>query len=360
MDNQIVKGFLVLATLLLAAPLWANHTDDSRSEFAPAELLASPDELLPPDEAFSLSARTIDATNLEARWDIADGYYMYQNRFKFEAQDTGAALGLPDFPVGKMKSDPLFGEVETYTEQVVVRLPITGRESGGKTTTLRVTAQGCNEPVGVCYPPIIKDVRFSLISAAAEVRTPDNGPGSITDLRELLTPPTGEQEFLHPDDAFVLTIQPAVGETLLARFQIHEGYYLYRDKTKFELSTPAGVSPTATRLAAYELPAGKPKFDEYFGETEVYYHQTEVSLPLATTTSDPTNLALKATYQGCAEKGICYPPISKYFDIRLADSGIVGVTGRDSPAFSRVTGEAGAASTSFLLAIILAFGTGLL
>ena len=358
----MIRGFLVFATLLVAPPLPASHSDNAGSEFAPAELLAPPDELLPPDEAFSLSARTIDATTLEARWRIADGYYMYQNRFKFEVQDGAIALGSPSYPAGSKKSDPFFGEVETYTKQVAVLLPVTRRESNALTTTLRITAQGCNEPVGVCYPPIIKRVSFNLISAAAaETVAPGSGSGSISDLRELLAPATGEQEFLHPDDAFVLTVHAAADEILLARFQIREGYYLYRDKTKFELSTPAGASPTAARLSAYELPAGKPKFDEYFGETEVYYHQTEVSLPLAIRTSGPTNLALKATYQGCAEKGICYPPISKYFDIRLANTGIVGVTARDPLGPISPTADAGAiASTSFLLAIILAFGTGLL
>ncbi|MFQ5761330.1 MAG: protein-disulfide reductase DsbD domain-containing protein, partial [Acidiferrobacterales bacterium] len=271
----MIRGFLILATLLVVTPLPASHSDNARSEFAPAALPALPDELLPPDQAFSLSARTIDATTLEARWEIADGYYMYQNRFKFEAQDAAVTLGLPGFPAGEWKSDPLFGEVETYTKQVAVRLPFTRPEADALTTTLRVTAQGCNEPVGVCYPPIIKDVSFNLISAAAaETVAPGSGSGSITDLRELLAPPTGEQEFLHPDDAFVLTVEPVADDVLLARFRIHDGYYLYRDKTKFELSTPVGASPTVARLAAYELPAGKPKFDEYFGETEVYYHQT--------------------------------------------------------------------------------------
>lgn len=362
MDNQMSRGFLVLAALLLVAPLPASDTDNARLKFAAAELPAPPDELLPPDEAFSLSTRTIDATTLEARWKIADGYYMYQNRFKFEAQDTAVKLGLASFPAGEKKSDPLFGEVETYTKQVAVRLPITRRESDALTTSLRVTAQGCNEPVGVCYPPIIKDVSFSLISvAAAETVAPGGGSGSVTDLRGLLAPPAGEQEFLHPDDAFVLTVEPTADDLLLARFQISEGYYLYRDKTQFELSAPAGAAPTAARLSAYELPAGKPKFDEYFGETEVYYRHAEVSLPLATRTSGATNLALKATYQGCAEKGICYPPISKYFDIRLATAGIVGVTARDLLSPSSPIAAAGAiGSTSFLLAIMLAFGTGLL
>lgn len=362
MDNHMMRAFLVLATLLVVTPLLASHTDNARTEFAPAELLAPPDELLPPDEAFSLSARTIDATTLEARWYIADGYYMYQNRFKFEVQDSAIALGSPSYPAGSKKSDPFFGEVETYVKEVVVKLPMARQQADAQTTTLRITAQGCNEPVGVCYPPIIRDVSFNLISAvAAETVAPGSGSGSITDLRELLTPTTGQQEFLHPDDAFVLTVQAVADDVLLARFQISDGYYLYRDKTKFELSTPAGASPTAARLTTYELPAGKPKFDEYFGETQVYYHQTEVSLPLATRTSGPTNLALKATYQGCAEKGICYPPISKYFDIRLANTGIAGVTSRDPLSPGSPTADAGSiAPTSFLLAIILAFGTGLL
>ena len=124
-------------------------------------LAAAPeDELLDPDQAFRLTTRTVNETTLEASWKIAPDYYLYRDKFKFEALD-GTQLREPVIPRGKKKDDPLFGEVETYTRSVKIRVPYT-RAAGATTARLRITAQGCNEPVGVCYPPIVKEGEIRL------------------------------------------------------------------------------------------------------------------------------------------------------------------------------------------------------
>src|SRR5713101_1551695 len=86
---------------------------------------ASADELLEPDKAFRFSARALDAGTAEVRYAIADGYYLYRERFRFAAEPaTTVTLGRPQFPKGEIHEDPFFGRQETYRKEVRIRLPI--------------------------------------------------------------------------------------------------------------------------------------------------------------------------------------------------------------------------------------------
>ena len=106
--------------------------------------------------------------------------------------------------------------------------------------------------------------------------------------------PGAAPEFLHPDEAFRLSLAPEAGGRALVRFEVADGYYLYRDQTQF--STPSGG-------VSYALPAGKVKDDPLFGTVQVYYR--ELLVPL--TVSPPDAEELVVQYQGCAEAGVCYP-----------------------------------------------------
>jgi thiol:disulfide interchange protein DsbD len=126
----------------------------------------NPNDLLEPEKAFRISTRAIDASNVEVRFAIAEGYYMYRERFKF-AVDAGskAKLGAPQFPPGVRKKDEFFGETETYRKEVVVRLPV---ESAEDVLRMTVTSQGCAD-VGVCYIPMDSKVTVQLAGLAAGV-----------------------------------------------------------------------------------------------------------------------------------------------------------------------------------------------
>ena len=93
-----------------------------------AALPAFAEEPLEPEQAYRFSARAIDAKTVEARWQIADGYYMYREKFRFTAEPATVKLGEPTFPAGKVKDDEFFGKVETYREEVAIRIPV---EAGG-------------------------------------------------------------------------------------------------------------------------------------------------------------------------------------------------------------------------------------
>lgn len=113
------------------------------------------DDLLAPEQAFRFSARLIESGFVEVRYRIADGYYMYRDKFRFAAIPQSAGLGEAQFPPGKITDDEFFGRVETYRGELVIRLPV---KSAGS-FTLRAISQGCAD-VGVCYLPVTQTARL--------------------------------------------------------------------------------------------------------------------------------------------------------------------------------------------------------
>ena len=151
---------MIRVLLFLACMLGAAHA-------------ASPGELLEPEQAFRMTTRPIDANAVEVRFAIADGYYMYRERFKFTADPVSRAqLGTPHFPPGIRKKDEFFGEVETYRKQVVIRLPV---ENAQAPLQLTVTSQGCAD-IGVCYIPM--DSKATIHLAAFTGAAPDARSGT--------------------------------------------------------------------------------------------------------------------------------------------------------------------------------------
>jgi thiol:disulfide interchange protein DsbD len=116
------------------------------------------EEPLPPEQAFRFSARAVDATTIEARWQITDQYYMYRDKFKFAAE--GGTLGTPKYPPGKMKEDENFGNVEVYRKEVKILIPV---DAAGA-VTLKAVSQGCWDG-GICYPPVNQEARVEMPAA---------------------------------------------------------------------------------------------------------------------------------------------------------------------------------------------------
>ncbi|MCH8538842.1 MAG: protein-disulfide reductase DsbD, partial [Alkalimonas sp.] len=111
---------------------------------------------------------------------------------------------------------------------------------------------------------------------------------------------TGESnQFLPVDQAFEFDFRQQDGELLLS-WTIADGYYLYKEQFKF-----AGV---AVNFSHPSYPAAMTIEDEFFGVTDVYYHQVVLRLPLTDISDDAE---IRVRYQGCAEAGFCYPPTTK-------------------------------------------------
>ena len=130
-------------------------------------------------------------------------------------------------------------------------------------------------------------------------------------------------DFLDPDVAFKVskTEQPGV---VLLHFDVAKGYYLYRERFDFAADNPA------VTLGAPVFPKGEVKRDETFGkDMEVYHEPIDVRVPVSQAGGAFT---LNVTMQGCAEKGLCYPPMDK--PLKISAAAIGGANGGSSAAAS--------------------------
>lgn len=128
------------------------------STIGAAPAAAQEAKLLPNERAFAFSARGVNERTIEARFVIADGYYLYRDRIKFTVEPGTLAGGA--LPPGKVKEDQFFGKVETYRNQLVVKLPLEAA-APGSAVTVGAESQGCAD-IGVCYPPQLQKVTLSL------------------------------------------------------------------------------------------------------------------------------------------------------------------------------------------------------
>ena len=105
-------------------------------------------------------------------------------------------------------------------------------------------------------------------------------------------------DFLPVHEAFKLSLVQTDAQTVKLRFVATDGYYLYRHRFQFR------TEPADIRLGAPNIPKGEAKHDEFFGDVEVYHGVLDIELPR----NDPRAFTLLVGYQGCADKGLCYPP----------------------------------------------------
>lgn len=115
------------------------------------------------------------------------------------------------------------------------------------------------------------------------------------------------EDFLPVREAFRLSLVNSDARAIQLQFVAADGYYLYRHRFQFR-SEPADIA-----LGDAVLPAGEAKTDDYFGAVEVYHGVLDVQLPLNNPQQRP--FTLQVTYQGCADKGLCYPPETQSFNI---------------------------------------------
>ncbi len=108
------------------------------------------------------------------------------------------------------------------------------------------------------------------------------------------------QEVLPPEEAFPYTIE-ASSDQLLLKFDVQDGYYLYRERFDFASQT------AAVTLGAAVLPSGEIHEDEFFGVVETYRGQFQVRIPYRRSTNIDA-MDFQLTAQGCADIGLCYPP----------------------------------------------------
>ncbi|MET1080641.1 MAG: protein-disulfide reductase DsbD [Pseudomonas sp.] len=158
-------------------------------------------------------------------------------------------------------------------------------------------------------------------------------------------------DFLPVREAFRLSLVEHRPESIKVRFVAAEGYYLYRHRFQFS------SVPTTVTLGAAKLPKGEAKHDEFFGDVEVYHQVLDIEVPVSN--PDGSAFTLKVGYQGCADKGLCYPPETEVFELGAPGSATVPVAlESDAAASPPAVGEAPAWSWHELALFFLA-GLGL-
>jgi|GEM_PF-1136327 len=157
----------VLSTALACTLPSSAHAQQSSSPGLSKRLsdLIAParqDELLEPERAFRFKAAAIGPATVRVDFIPAPGYYLYRERVKFSLKNSpGVQIRKVDLPAGKVKNDPSFGRMETWDKPVQATLTLE-RPAGARAITLAASYQGCNEPTGVCYPPIDSEVTLNL------------------------------------------------------------------------------------------------------------------------------------------------------------------------------------------------------
>jgi thiol:disulfide interchange protein DsbD len=275
-------------------------------------------ELLPPENAFQASAKVVGPNQIEINWVIAKGYSLYRKSMRYTTKTPDAKLGEPVFPAGKIKHDELLGDIEHYRDSLKVSLPITLTKNT-PTVQIIVHYQGCAD-IGVCYPPQEKTLNFDfpVPILPANVSPIDGLVKGISGIKSGLS----QDELLPPDQAFQFTATVKDPNTLHISWLAADGYYMYREKFQLQLSGTDKV-----KLGAYTIPHGKPKEDEAFGHVEIFYGEVALDIPLIRTDTDPQHITLKANYQGCADRGVCYPPLDKTLDLELPQATTQSSTG---------------------------------
>src|ERR1700739_1361370 len=156
---------------------------------------------------------------------------------------------------------------------------------------------------------------------------------------------TGD-DFLPPDQAFRFDAVSGGSDQVVLNGEIAEGYYLYRARIK--VTTPSA----SAQLGTPQFPTGQFKTDEYFGRQEIYHHELRVTVPVARAAGGSFPLPLQVTYQGCAEKGLCYPPITKSVNVVLAGgAGGGAASGSSGPGTSEQSRFAQLLAGNFFLMI---------
>src|SRR5690348_15386895 len=154
--------------------------------------------------------------------------------------------------------------------------------------------------------PALLFVSVALLAQSPPTPPSQGGIGAVLDKAR-----KGD-DFLPPDQAFRFAALADGSDRVRLTWQIADGYYLYRARIK------VATTSRQAQLGTPQFPPGQVKNDEYFGRQEVYHHELNATVPVARAAAGALELPLQVTYQGCADAGLCYPPITKSVSLTLS------------------------------------------
>ncbi|MEW7985677.1 MAG: protein-disulfide reductase DsbD [Candidatus Thiodiazotropha sp.] len=277
------------------------------------------EDLLLPDQAFQISGRTDGTEKLLVEWRIADGYYMYRDKIQFDSDTIGIEIGEPKLSQAKIKNDEFFGEVAVYRNKATAEIPIRRMQGSQETLLLKARSQGCAD-LGICFPPHMQEIRLALEPMAAGNRAAAVGE-PLFDIGDSasnqLFDNNIEDDLLDPEEAYKLSVTVEDGTHLRLYWSIAEGTYLYHDKVTLSAGENQGIALGQFTLPDPEIKQDTVRPDGTIGEVAVYHDEIDLILPLVRSSAEETEITLNVGYQGCAEIGVCYPPINKQFTLTL-------------------------------------------
>lgn len=142
-------------------------------------------EFLPPDEAFELSAEVVAPDRIQVYWQIAEGYYLYRDKFSFEVDEPGVTVNGVALPEGEIEEDPYFGRVAINTGVVEAGVTLAREKQTAQGINLAVAYQGCKKDA-ICYPPQTRTLALALPAGGASIPSATGGD-SATGSAEAVT-----------------------------------------------------------------------------------------------------------------------------------------------------------------------------
>ncbi len=297
---KVLYSSVVALSLLLAVPVASAQDED----------------VLHPEEAYRYAVA--DTGNaIEIDWVVEAGYYLYRNKMSYASNSDAIVLGEVVLPQGLHHEDEFFGVQQIYRDRFYVSIPYTVVGAAPASVDLIIKSQGCAD-IGLCYPPQTWTESVTLLA-----RNNNSGKIQLGQLGNTGTFGTfgtfggANDEFLPVDEAFQPILTALDGNTVEVAIRVAAGYYLYKDKIS------ATVNSDKAQPGRLELPDGEKKTDQYFGDMEVYHNDVFGRLPIARATPEAMDLELEIKYQGCADGGICYPPVTKVMTVSMPEASAV-------------------------------------
>lgn len=201
------------------------------------------------------------------------------------------------------------------------------------------------------YFPLVQLTRDNLLPLFSTKRAMRLFVGFLSILL-LFASTVKAEDFLEPEKAFKVKAQMISEDQVRITYTIADAYYLYRERLKF--------AAQGAQLGAVQLPAGKVKFDETFQkDVETYYRELVVQIPVKAT----VDFQLKLELQGCAEAGLCYPPMELTLPVAVADiasnSGATPQAAQGSGELSSIAEALQSGRLSLIIPLFLVLGLGL-
>lgn len=180
---RILSHFVLLFTIAFSTPSWALFGNTNN---APAFTPSASNTFVPVDEAFPMNFYQ-QGNKIFIDWQVKDDYYLYQDRISISGENV--LVGHINMRDGQPYHDEFFGDVNIYTEPLLIDIPLSQYQANAK---LIVQYQGCAK-AGFCYPPetrIIDIKPFSFDDAsldktnAVNTNTEKTAPPAATQTRD--------------------------------------------------------------------------------------------------------------------------------------------------------------------------------